>query len=366
MMMMRKQYYIEKNMKRLNSVGGLVGRRSEKILIDFNSSNNIGHWSFMNVHHHLKGRTFSTLSFHHQEEGSGTTISHPMSNITNNQRTTVVLCHGCFGFASQFFFIEKKLIESGKFRVLNYWYPSYRQSIERSSSGLYDFLNEHRQSRDHVLSRSASVWYSNYVKEQQQQETSDEISNEDESFHFVTHSMGSMIVRNFLVNNVQNNLDINDGNICDNLLKQDALKLIQISPLLSGRVKLARDLKFLHPMAKVLRSYPEEPTIVEQFMNHVESDGWDEVFAKSFWWAQDSVLSNKVRMTNIVTSMTEFQQNEPSLFSDLVLTVDEQTASIPLHLKDSPHTELVYVKGDHASILNRDVCIDKVLQVLSS
>lgn len=178
--------------------------------------------------------------------------------------------------------------------------------------------------------------------------------------------MGSMIVRNFLVNNVQNNLDINDGNICDNLLKQDTLKLIQISPLLSGRVKLARDLKFLHPMAKVLRSYPEEPTIVEQFMNHVESDGWDEVFAKSFWWVQDSVLSNKVRMTNIVTSMTEFQQNEPSLFSDLVLTVDEQTASIPLHLKDSPHTELVYVKGDHASILNRDVCIDKVLQVLSS
>ncbi|KAF0984761.1 hypothetical protein FDP41_000660 [Naegleria fowleri] len=338
------------------------------------------------------------LNHHHGHTMMNTTDTTDTMNTTAcswEQRKThknIVLVHGCFGFASQFCLLEKKLLESG-FNVLNYCYPSPRQSIERSSEELLQFLNEHHDRTEHVLSSVGKLWNQQHGKKNVDSNnfttihttTKNQIPNVDsmngnhvkQEYHFVTHSMGSMVVRRFLVMTLMKQLEssnqsfILNNPVLDSLNRQEMLNLIQISPLLSGNVRLARNLSFLLPLAKILRKYEHEPTIVEQLMMNDKSLSDDGKFLDMYWWQPHSPLFNKVKLTHVITSLSATQKkvkkatsspsNRSNILSDLVLTYEEQTSRVPSHMKFEP----VVLQSDHNSVLLRKQCIDKVLQILS-
>ncbi|KAG2383161.1 hypothetical protein C9374_004498 [Naegleria lovaniensis] len=295
---------------------------------------------------------------------------------THQTLKNIVLVHGCFGFASQFCLLEKKLLEHGSrhglnFKILNYCYPSPRQSIERSSEELLQFLNENQDmtGSKHVLSSVGNLWNRNVFTNNNNIErlpNIDTVNPLKQEYHFVTHSMGSMVVRRLLVTLMsQLETSKNQSNpVLDILHQQEMLNLIQVSPLLSGNVRLARNLSFLLPLAKILRKYEHEPTIVEQLMMNELSD--DTEFTERYWWPSHSPLFGKVQLTHVVTSLSTLKDLPVSshtshILSDLVLTYEEQTSRVPSHMK----IESVLFKADHNSVLLRRQCIDKILEILS-
>ena len=338
-------------------------------------------------------RSFSSDQFYHQQTQEENHAKSVLSNksLLVNCRKTIVLCHGCFGLSSQFMHIERALLSQG-YRVLNYAYSSTRQSLDRSAEGLKNFLDEANRRDSKLLGTDDGSIVSpvgHWIRRMLQKEINlkkrnvQEVASVDEvlqeakpEYHFVTHSMGSMIVRRFLVRYIlevdkqqsESEIDIVESEVDPNsvesvLRHQNTIKLIQVSPVLSGKVELAKQLRFLKPVAKLLRRHNAEPTIVEQLMEEGENKEEEEkIHNETMWWPVGSNLQNKVKMYDIVTSVRKMNaDSEGRLHTDIVLSVKEQTSRRPSHLE----SRVEYIVGDHASTLHRPAVIKLILDELA-
>ncbi|KAL9647456.1 hypothetical protein ABK040_006817 [Willaertia magna] len=315
--------------------------------------------------------------------------------MLKNAKTGIICCHGCFGYSSQFGRIEYKLIKEG-YKVFNFSYTSPSQSIEYSSNLLMKFLLERYDNKNNLkfiwkeelsalgktliymdknlnklvkkkVERNEILQERNEQEKMRLQQMSDVVID---NFHFISHSMGSLVVRKFLINVLQemslkdNELQPESENrinpVCDILKNQSEIKFIQISPLLGGRSEFARKLKFLYPVLPyVVRNNEKgKETCVEELMNDTL---FNDKYQEDFWWNENSDFQQKLHLYDIVTS-------NPIVFNpflerpnDLVLTEKEQMESRPNYILPK---KVFKINSTHNYVLFKKEVLETISNIL--